>query len=82
MYKNICIVCTNLTSINVFLKEIIIRLSEKYVITIISKNCDEDLIKNRNIKYKFLPIRRKVSFFNDLISLFHLTFVATLGTFI
>ena len=74
MQKNICIVCTNLTSINVFLKEIIIQLSKKYNVTIISKYSDEKLLKHKNIKYKFIPIRRKVNFFYDFISLFHLTF--------
>jgi len=74
MYKSICIVTTNLTSINVFLKEIIIKLAKKNKITIISKNSNEKLIINKNIKYKFIPIRRKISILNDSICLCYLTF--------
>tara|TARA_B100000989_G_scaffold298373_1_gene287366 strand:+ start:5055 stop:6182 length:1128 start_codon:yes stop_codon:yes gene_type:complete len=74
MDKSICIVTTNLTSLNVFLKEIIIKLAKKYKITIISKNSNDKLIINKNIKYKFIPIRRKISLLNDSICLFYLTF--------
>ena len=48
MYKSICIITTNLTSLNVFLKEIIIKLAKKYKITIISKNSNDKLIVNKN----------------------------------
>ena len=66
MLKNICIVSSNLTTINVFLKEIIIDLSNKYNITIITNKTNDKLIKKKNIKYKFIPIKRKPNFISDL----------------
>ncbi len=69
MKKKICIIASNLLTINVFFKDIIEKISNEYNITIVSNVPNNEILILKNIKYTSIPISRKISIINDLKSI-------------